>query len=242
LLDHHSNEVARRHFPASPWLASRVLMLCRMNARIFLSALAGTLLAAHTAAADTDAAATAPSDVQWFTHAGGVGAVGGGGHAGALVGGTVLVRRDLLAVGATFEASGLFSMRVGGAATAGLSYRDPSGFGADLLGAIGVHAYSGVGKGLFSDDPGASATLPYASARARGVYVFGSARQHFQLGIGATFDQDLTRVTRSYSYTDNGSGLGLWGNEKSETRTTRHSVGFATIALMVDAGMTFDVL
>jgi hypothetical protein len=35
----------------------------------------------------------------------------------------------------------------------------------DALGEFGANSYSGVGSGFLSDDPGASATLPFAGAR-----------------------------------------------------------------------------
>jgi hypothetical protein len=206
-----------------------------MNARIVASTLVTALLVTASASAADTNTNTGSADVQWFAHGG---AVFGDRFGGAMTGATILARKDLFAAGATFDASGLFATRLGAAATAGLSYRDESGFGADLLGAFGVHAYSGVGRGILSDDPGASASVPYASGRLRGVYVFGKRATHFQLGLGATLERDLRTVTRSYSYTET-----PWlFDGPSQTQKSTQSIGFTTMGVMIDAGMTFDVL
>lgn len=126
--------------------------------------------------------------------------------------------------------------RVAVSATAGWSYRDGSGFGFDLLGAVGMHRYDGVGQALiFSDDPGIGGTVPFAGARVRGVYVFGGGPRHFQLGLGATLDHDLSGVTRTVTYQQ-----ADWLNGGTHTATATHTLGFTTVGAMIDLGMTFD--
>jgi hypothetical protein len=211
-----------------------------MKAMPLLAALAAVSAISITASADdvvTPAPPPAPGSrgdgVEWFAH---TGAVGGGGYGGFMTGATVLARRDSIALGGTLEGSLGLGTRVGIAATAGWSYRAASGWGFDLLGAAGMHRYDGVGQALIlSNDPGIGATLPFAGLRARGVYVFGSGPRHFQLGVAATVDHDLSSVTRTYTYQE-----ADWLTGGTHDATATHTVGFTTVGAMVDLGMTFD--
>jgi hypothetical protein len=214
-----------------------------MKALTLLAALAAVSAISITASADdarTPDAADAPAasasrsqGIEWFAH---TGAVGGDGYGGLMTGATVLARRDSLALGGTLEGSAGSATRVAVSATGGWSYRDTSGWGFDLLGAVGMHRYDGVGQALiFSNDPGIGGTVPFAGLRARGVYVFGNGPRHFQLGVGATLDRDLSSVSRSVTYQE-----ANWLTGGTSTATATHTIGFTTVGAMIDLGMTFD--
>lgn len=199
-----------------------------------LTTLVAASLLAASAHADVEAPASSSSrdGTEWFAHAGGV---GGPGYGGLMTGVTLLGRTDSIAYGGTLEGSVGFATRVALAATGGYSVRTPSGWGFDLLGAAGVHRYDGVGSGILSDDPGTSATLPFAGVRARGVYLFGKGPRHFQLGFAASVDRDLSRVTHTYTYRETS-----WWDGSTSTESATHTVGFTTLGAMIDLGMTFD--
>lgn len=225
-----------------------------MKAMTLLAALAAVTAISITASADDTAAPAAPAaavapvsdapsapaaperrsdGVEWFVH---TGAVGGDGYGGLMTGATILARRDSFALGGTLEGSAGTATRVAVSATGGWSYRDPSGWGFDLLGAVGMHRYDGVGHPLiFSNDPGIGATVPFAGARVRGVYVFGKGPRHFQLGVAATLDHDLSSVTRTVTFQESD-----WLSGGTHTASATHTIGFTTVGGMVDLGMTFD--
>lgn len=195
-----------------------------------LSLVSITASAADVATSEDDDAKS--NGTEWFVHTGGL---GGPDFAGVVHGATLIGRYDSIAFGGMVEGAASFGTRVGLAATGGWSYRTTSGWGFDLLGAAGVHRYDGIGRGILSDDPGVSGTLPFVGARARGVYVFGKGARHFQLGLGATYDHDLGHVTRTYEYQE----TSWWDGSKS-TETKTRTVGFDSVGATIDLGMTFD--
>lgn len=198
-----------------------------------LAALAGLLLTTTQAAA-ADTAPLSPSSSSSVDVTGHIGGTGGDGYAGALLGASVLARSGVLGGGATIEASGAFATRFGAGALGGFSYRNDNGFGVDLLGVLGVHHYEGVGRGILSSDPGVSGTTPFAGGRSRLSYQLGSGARRFQFGGTATLESDLLRDTKRSTYTSTG-----WFSGDTSTRTDTHDVGFATVGLMLDAGVTF---
>ncbi len=197
-----------------------------------LAALATILLAATSAgAADTAPLSPSSSSVDVTGHVGGT---GGGGYAGALIGVSALARSGMFGAGATAEASALFAARVGAGVLGGVSYRHDNGLGLDLLGVFGVHHYEGVGSGILSSDPGVSGSTPFAGGRSRVSYQIGSGARRFQFGGTATLESDLLRFSKTSTYTSTG-----WFSGTSSTQTDTHRVGFTTMGLMLDAGVTF---
>lgn len=191
-----------------------------------------TLTTLRANAAETpDTPSTTDSELQW---SGQLGAVGGEGYGGALIGTTLLARSGVFAFGGTMEASGAFASRFGLSGLAGIAGRTEGGTGGELLGTLGMHHYNGVGRGILSDDPGASATLPFAGVRVRASQRLG---RRFLLGLAATLEQDLYRERRVYSYTST-----PWldfGNSGPTTETKTRMLGFTTVGVMFDVGATF---
>jgi len=140
------------------------------------------------------------------------GGVIGDGYAGVLVGASVLARTSVVGGGVTLEASRAVSSRLGAAFIGGVSYRADDGLGVDLLGALGAHHYEGVGRSILSTDAGASGTTSFAGGRARISFQYGREARRLHLGGTASVDADLARA---------------------------NSVGFTTLALTLDAGVTF---
>lgn len=192
-----------------------------------------SLVLASASAAELAAKPTKDDGFEWFVQAG---AASGDGFAGLLMGLNMLLRRDSFAVGGLLEGSAGSAYRIAVAPTGGWSRRSESGWGVDLLGAIGVHVYDGVGRSLFlANDPGAGATLPFAGARGRVLHVFGKGTQHFQLGLSVAVDHDLVRATRSYSYRETS-----WFGGGPGTVDVTRVVGTTTVTGSIDLGMTFD--
>ena len=206
-----------------------------MNATI-AALIAGIALvtASSTASAADVSTSPAPPAESHVDLTGHIGATAGGGYGGALLGVSALARSGLLGGGATFEASGAFASRFGAAAIGGLSYRHDNGLGFDLLGAFGVHHYEGVGRGILSDDPGVRGTTPFVGGRSRLSYQVGSGARRFQFGGSATLDSDLIRRQHVSNYTSTG-----WLSGNTTQESDKHTVGFTTVGLMLDAGVTF---
>lgn len=206
-----------------------------MNATIAALFAGITLVTAASTASAADVAPSpaspADSHVDLTGH---VGATAGGGYGGLLIGASALSRSGLLGVGATVEASGAFASRFGAAGMGGLSYRHDNGLGVDLLGVLGVHRYQGVGRGILSDDPGVNGTTMFAGARSRLSYQLGSGARRFQFGGTAVLDSDLTRTTKVSNYTETG-----WLSGSTSQQSDKHTIGFTTVGLMLDAGVTF---
>lgn len=152
-----------------------------------------TPVARNDAAAAAVATEPPPMDV---TVGGGVGAM----TEGVLFEASCLVRLHFIDLGVDVGGGGLFMGLASAGALAGVGFRTRSGVRFDLLGNAGVHSYSGWGGNFLSDDPGASATLPYAGGKVRLSYVFGHRKGHFTLGGEFGMDTDLGRKRVQYDY------------------------------------------
>ena len=98
----------------------------------------------------------------------------------------------------------------------------PRRFDVGIFGTAGVHFYKDVGTSeLFSQDPGFSATLPFAGVRGVFAVALGKGPAHFTLGCQAFLDVDLMNEVRTYSYDDY---PWLFGGQ-SETITVTHTAG-----------------
>jgi hypothetical protein len=157
---------------------------------------------------------------------------------GGFLGGiSVLYRSGLLGVGGFAEVGGLLMSMVSGGGMAGVAFRTDGGFRAEVLGTAGIRHYEGWGTALLSDDPGASATLPFVGLGARLGYVFSRSRRgHFNLGGFLAVDRDLWRETKTYSY-QSGGWLDDTSSEVSETQI----VGGTRFAFGLTLGATIDL-
>ncbi|MEO7111965.1 MAG: hypothetical protein ABI183_16090 [Polyangiaceae bacterium] len=146
------------------------------------------------------------------------------GDGGPTLGATVLRRTGLFEYGldATFG-NELFGYSFGQAnAAAGLGWQMRSGLRLDALGEFGGTYYIGVGKALLSDNPGVNGLAPSLRAKAGVSYVFAPAsRDHLVVGLWIYGDDDLTRETKSVSYTQHEVfGSGTQSATESETLGT----------------------
>ena len=161
----------------------------------------------------------------------------GGMSEGALIEASCLVRLHFIDLGVDVGGGGLFVGMVSAGALAGVGVRSHSGLRADLLANAGVHSYSGWGAGLLSDDPGASATLPYAGGKLRVAYLVGHGKGHFTLGAEFGVDTDLGRKRVQYDYQENG-----WlFDDGTRTEHADHTVGGTRTSVLLLLGGTIDV-
>lgn len=160
---------------------------------------------------------------------------------GGLVGAKGTLRWHVLEVGALLQVGGwLFFDNVSSAALMA-GFAVPIGdVRLELLGIFGAHVYTAVGQEFFDDDPGTSAALGYAGATWAVSYAFvkpGQA-QHIVIGAQASFDSDLTHVTRNYSYTEISNGF--FGDGSSSTVNRSRRIGATRAAIMLTLGVRFD--
>lgn len=164
---------------------------------------------------------------------------------GILIGLDAAVRMSIVELGVLLQAGGeLFADNASSvAATGGVSWQMANGLRLHLLGICGARYYGGVGAdGLFGDDPGASAVLGYAGATGGASYRFRLSNRRWapMVGVRASLEEDLARVTREYSYVDDGVGL-LWGDGEPTTVTQRRSIGATRGSLVFSGGFVFDL-
>ena len=174
-------------------------------------------------------------DVRIAAQIGGFSGADGGGPAIGVLG---LGRYSSFEAGIDAQAgSALFRGGHGSVALAGgLGLVPAARWRIDLLGELGLDAYQGFGGShLLSNDPGANATLPFAGARA------GVARRfrYFELGLGGTFGEDLTRQTVTYTYTERDRGPFFGGAGGPTTRTV--TIGGERVGVMLALGSGFDL-
>lgn len=126
---------------------------------------------------------------------------------GLQVGGLALLRAGIFEVGPSFDASGLVSSKAGGGIAVGVGSRgrEIHAFGWDMLGEAGLHQHH-AGKGLLSDDPGASATIPYGGVRLGVSWALGGPQAHLRgrHGLWLYGNVDLSSVTKQYTYQEKG--------------------------------------
>jgi hypothetical protein len=186
--------------------------------------------AAAPAAPSAVPAETPPTDV---TLAGGL----GGMTQGVLMEASCLVRLQFIDLGVDFGVGYLFMDMASAGALAGVGFRSRSGLRFDLLGNAGVHSYSGWGAGLLNDDPGASATLPYAGGKVRLSYLFGHGRGHFTLGGEFGMDTDIGRKRVQYDY----QSTDWLFDDGTTTEHADHTVGGTRTSVLLVLGGTIDL-
>lgn len=106
-----------------------------------------------------------------------------------------------------------------------------------ILATAGVHWYGNVGtSGLFSQDPGFNATLPFAGLRGIVGWQFDTGERRFTLGVHGFCNVDLRHETRTYGYEETDW---LFGTGTPETITVTHSAGTIRTGAMFAFGGTF---
>lgn len=169
--------------------------------------------------------------------------IGGlGAASGESVGGPGLTmlathRLEWLELGAECHGAALFSGMLGIGAVGGVHIGET--FSVRALGSVGMHSYSHVGRGLLSDDPGISGSVPYAGGRLVLGYSFAgrkSSPHRAFIGLVGALDQDLERETRTVTYQ---SDNWLFGGSSEVTST--HTIGQTTLAGFLVGGLEVDL-
>jgi hypothetical protein len=161
-----------------------------------------------------------------------------GNTGGLLVGATALYRLGPVAAGGQFEGgAALFDYGFTGVgALGGIALRPSNWSRVELLGTVGHHSYSGVGRGFLSADPGVRGDSAYAGVRAGASYLFGAKPTHLELGVYGGVDDDLSRETRTSRYTST-----TWFSGEASEQESQHVVGTQKYSLVLALGMTHDV-
>ncbi|MDI3290252.1 hypothetical protein [Polyangium sp. 15x6] len=197
------------------------------------------LCAAPAAAQDSVGADAAqagkvpPSDVRVGGYAGLFSAY----ELGAMAGIHVQYRLGMFEVGGFGEGGTEFmSQYAGFGATGGLAWRAPFGLRLTASAVLGLHAYQNVGARIFSQDPGADGTIPFAGARIGASYVFGRGPNHVEVGLMGLYEGDLyhSRVTTHYTAVD-------WDHGDSTEETSMHTLGTDRLGALVTVGWTRDL-
>lgn len=132
---------------------------------------------------------------------------------GANWGATGLLRWHVLELGSGCGFSGLFSVRTGCGALAGLAFKSEH-WQFDTLAESGVNYLHAAG-GFLSDDPGAGGAIGYVGARLGTRYIFrGRGHWRADLGLWLFFQSDLTGYLARYEYVDHGW---LWGQTSQQS-------------------------
>ncbi len=120
---------------------------------------------------------------------------------------------------------------IGGAG--GLGWRSEDGIRLSALAVAGSHHYRGFDRGFLSDDPGASAAVPFAGGRVLASYrLWGK----LDVGLMGMAEKDLETETVRYSYTSE-SWFGGSASQQSEVQ----AVGTTSYGLGLSLGSTLDL-
>jgi hypothetical protein len=167
----------------------------------------------------------------------GLGVTGGENAGGVAVSAQVTHRYHFLEVGGECHAAALFSSMLGVGGVAGFHFGNA--FSVRLLGAAGVHLYDGVGRGLLTDDPGISGSLPYAGGRLVLGYSFPQRRSGHRafIGLAGMYDRDLARRTSAVTYREEDA---FFGGDSYEATST-HTLGQTSVSGFLLAGVSLDL-
>jgi hypothetical protein len=205
-------------------------------------ALSATSAAPAAAAVMTDAAAAAHAQAARTPRVpetrvlGGVGVAGGKTHGGLGFSALATHRISAIQLGIELNTSFLFSAMAGVGAVGGLHFGD--NLSASVLGTVGAHHYSGVGRGLLSDDPGVRGSTPYLGGRLVIGYAFrvsNPTRRPF-IGVLAGVDHDLDQRNLSVRYSDKG-----WFSGETSEQTSTHHLGQTSYTALFVGGIELDL-
>jgi hypothetical protein len=179
----------------------------------------------------------APAErVQETSVIGGLGVAGGKTHGGMGVSALASHRISVIQLGIELNTSFLFSAMAGVGAVGGLHVGD--NFSASVLGTVGMHHYSGIGRGLLSDDPGVTGSTPYVGGRLLVGYAFrvsNPARRPF-IGLLAGMDHDLDQRELSVRYQNEN-----WFSGGTSEQTSTHHLGQTTYTGLFVGGIELDL-
>lgn len=108
----------------------------------------------------------------------------------------------------------------------------------DTLADVGANAYANVGRGFFSDDPGAGDILPFAGARLAVLgCVHTTERARLWIGLSAAYAEDMYMRTHEYNYHSQGTDWFSAGHH-DEQRTSSVDIGQSRISVLATTGVT----
>jgi hypothetical protein len=157
-----------------------------------------------------------------------------GAQSGGLTGGTVgRLRYGVVTAGAGLQvATVAFTSMASVSTLAGLSLPVGS-LRIDALSELGLNAYTGVGSNFLTDDPGASAVLPFLGGRASLlVRAFNTKRGDIWVGLSTVYAQDLYARTSEYAYRSHGSDW-FTGEYYDEQRSSSIEIGQSRFAMLL---------
>ena len=153
-----------------------------------------------------------------------------------LLGCTAELRHSILVAGAALNMGGSLpdSTVFNASLLGGLAWQTDLGLRFDLMGTFGADLYRARDWSFFerTGDPGATAVLAFAGARAGGWYRFASrGHRHFSVGAFASYEENLEHVTRRYSYP-----------RQDDRIDTEHAFGDRRLAIALTFAVNFDLL
>ena len=225
---------AARMLPSKP-----LLSLC-------LAAVAGAIVAlpSRARAAEVSQAEPVPSaaaqrptvrELSFRAHVGGYDDVEKN-SGGFNLGGSALYRHGYFIGGGLVEhGSALFDYQYTAVAPVlGIAMPVPAWARVELLMTAGAHVYDGIGKGfILSNDPGASATVPFAGLRGYAGVPLGGKAFAFTAGVGGWVESDVFRPNVTYTFRES-----LF---TPHDETVTRSVGTSRAGLALLLGGTFGI-
>lgn len=221
-------------------------LLCAIGllaAGTFTSSLASAQQASEVpVAAPTAPSVPATTEFRFATQLGGFASTTTG---GGLIGYEGAIRWHVVQAGLLLQAGGwiFFDNASSAALTAGFSVPVSPSVRLDLLGLFGARWYTAVGQEVFDQDPGTSASVGYTGAMWGVSYVFPHSHPaaHNMIGLWGSFEEDLARVVREYSYRDlPGLSARLLGIE-AMTVERRRVIGATRASIVFTYGVLIDL-
>src|SRR5512145_2263000 len=166
-----------------------------------------------------------------------------GQHNGGLtLGITPHIRYKLLTAGVDLKGATIILNSMGSfSAVAGLAI--PLEFvRLDAMAELGLSSYAAAGSNFLNNDPGASATLPFAGGRASLlIRVYHTPRgEDVWIGPSIDYAKDLRSTTRTYTYRYQGEDWFNGGyDDYSTTRTVR--IGQSRLSYLLTIGVTLPL-
>ncbi|MGC4065097.1 MAG: hypothetical protein QM784_10720 [Polyangiaceae bacterium] len=150
-------------------------------------------------------------------------------------------RYEIFAAGVSLQAATIVLGSMGSAsAIAGLSI--PLDFvRVDMLAELGLNSYGQVGANFLTEDPGTSATLPFAGVRPALLFRVLHSNRDVDVWVGPSvhYAKDFHSVRRTYTYYDDSpSWFGVASEGHWDTRSVR--IGQSRLCYLLTVGVTLS--
>ena len=163
----------------------------------------------------------------------------GANSAGLVMGQALTHRVDWFQYGGFAEVCGLLAPIYGAGLTAGIAVGGKSGVRLNILGTFGHHwspSWGAEPSILGGGKPGVEGATNFAGTRFGIEYLFGEGPGHFILGLSLLAENDLSRTTQQYQYTE----TGLFSGD-SYTRTASATIGTRYYGGLLQLGGSFEL-